>query len=128
MNSVIDREFASLIFSVRPRVGMTPPMDSRVEAGDKLALMCTLTKGDPPITFQWLKDGKLVENIDGVKVESQEDISLMVLSGTVETSTGNYTCVATNPVGASFVTTEIFVNGNFIGICLVMVAGGEEPQ
>lgn len=91
---------------------MTSPVDKRVEVGAAMRLMCNVIQGDPPVTFQWTKEGRPVETIKGVKVDSLEFASAMLISRAQEAHTGNYTCLVSNPVGSSLVMTEILVNGN----------------
>lgn len=99
-------------FSVGPKVSITSLMDKRVPAGASMGIMCMLLQGDPPITFRWLKEGRSVDNIPGIKVDSQEGISHIIISMANEAHTGNYTCVASNLVGSSFVIAEVLVNGD----------------
>lgn len=83
-----------------------------VEAGANMRLMCVLMQGDPPVIFQWMKDGRLAETIAGVAIHSEEFASSILISKANEVHSGNFTCLAANPTGYSFVTTEILVNGN----------------
>lgn len=103
-----------MILSAGPEVGITSLPDRKVGAGAKMRLMCVLMEGDPPVTFHWTIDGKPVEAIAGLKVDSLESASSVLISKANEAHTGNYTCVATNPVGSSSVVAEILVNGNQI--------------
>lgn len=101
-----------MVFSVRPKVDITTLQDKMVEAGASMPITCVLMQGDPPVTFQWMKEGRLAETIAGVTVHSENFSSSILISRANEMHSGNYTCLATNPTGYSFVTTEILVNGN----------------
>lgn len=101
-----------MIISARPEVGITSLQSKRIEAGATVRLMCVLMQGDPPVKFHWMKEARPVETISGVKVTAEEFASSILISRANEVHTGNYTCVAANPTGYSFMTTEILVNGN----------------
>lgn len=101
-----------MVLSVGPKVDITSLLEKRVESGANVGLTCVLTQGDPPVVFHWLKEGRPVETVPGVTVTYEKLASLMLISTANETHTGSYTCVASNPVGASLAMTDILVNGN----------------
>lgn len=101
-----------MALSVGPQVGVTSLPDRKVEAGANLRLICVLIHGDPPVTIHWTRDGRPVEAVAGVKTDSLESVSSLLISRANKAHTGNYTCMATNPVGSSSVVAAILVNGN----------------
>lgn len=100
------------VFSVGPKIAIPSLLDKSVEAGTNVGIMCMLVQGDLPVTFVWTKDGRPVGSIPGIKVDSQDVTSSIVFTRARDTHTGNYTCVASNPVGSYVASTEILVNGN----------------
>lgn len=108
------REYYSflMLISVGPKVAIPSLPDKRVEAGANIGLMCMLVQGDPPVTFVWTKDGRSVEGVPDVIVDSKAVASSIFLTRAHKAHTGNYTCVASNLVGYSVATTEILVDGN----------------
>lgn len=100
-----------MVFSVAPKIFMMSPVGNTVESGVDIRLMCVVMQGDPPITFQWMKEDRRVDAVAGVRVYSEELSSSIFFSRTNGTHTGNYTCMASNPLGSTLVTTEILVNG-----------------
>lgn len=122
VNCLLDLKYLSMVFSVRPKVGMMSPMDSQVETGANVGLMCTLIQGDLPVTFHWAKDGVRIENIDGIKLDTHEGISSLAISRVNQGHAGNYTCLASNPVGFHAVSAEVLVNGNHASIILEVTA------
>lgn len=101
-----------MILSVGPEIDRSSLGSKRVQVGANVGLICVLAQGDPPVTFRWMKDSQPMISMTDVKIDSHDVSSSMVFSQTTKTHSGNYSCVASNPVGTSVVTTEILVNGN----------------
>jgi len=103
-------------------------------AGTRTRVICGLSRGDLPVTFQWLKDGKplhhhhsqlLLPKEPSTFAESYSknthldptissvDLfsSLLTISRLSPEHTGNYTCLAINPAGSSHYTATLKVKG-----------------
>lgn len=101
------------MLSVGPQIDKSFFGNKRLEAGANIGLLCFLTQGDLPVTFNWMKDGKPMEITYEVEVESQKVSSSLIIARVKQAHVGNYTCIARNPVGSSIATAEILVNGNW---------------
>ncbi|XP_069947115.1 cell adhesion molecule Dscam2 isoform X1 [Cherax quadricarinatus] len=71
--------------------------EEKLQAGERAGAACIVSKGDPPITFTWEKDGRPVQEIGGVSVSVVSPFSntLMINSLTAH-HTGEYTCRVSN--------------------------------
>ncbi|KAH6928692.1 hypothetical protein HPB50_018635 [Hyalomma asiaticum] len=67
--------------------------------GEKISILCLVTEGTPPFSFSWSKDGKEVQTTESVKVRTESDYSLTIISSIDERSAGNYTCIVKNIFG-----------------------------
>ncbi|XP_075751457.1 cell adhesion molecule Dscam1 isoform X4 [Rhipicephalus microplus] len=67
--------------------------------GEKVSILCFVSGGTPPFSFSWLKDGKEVQTTENVKVKTESDYSLTIISSIDERSAGNYTCIVKNIFG-----------------------------
>ncbi|XP_037792633.1 Down syndrome cell adhesion molecule-like protein Dscam2 [Penaeus monodon] len=71
--------------------------EERLQEGDRVGVTCIVSKGDPPITFKWEKDGRPLQEVEGISVSSMNHFSsaLMISRLTAEHS-GEYSCTASN--------------------------------
>lgn len=76
-----------------------------------MTIMCSLIDGDPPIAFEWTKDGQLATSFPGVKVVSHEFSSMLTITAASIIHSGHYYCRASNPVSWSMVKATIAVDG-----------------
>lgn len=84
---------------------------SNLELGDILELFCTVKRGDPPLTFRWLHDGKDITKHRVTTIGSSSHLSI----GKIETEdVGNYTCIVSNSMGSNEVTAKIVIEGTGI--------------
>ena len=104
-------------------------------AGTRTRVICGLSRGDLPVTFQWLKDGHplhhhhsqlLLPKEPSTFAESYSNqldptissvdlfSSLLTISRLSPEHTGNYTCLAINPAGSSRYTATLKVKGENI--------------
>lgn len=84
-----------------------------VSAGDTVLITCALTRGDPPISFRWTKDGRPASGSTVLRPSRMS--SLLTISGAQLAHSGNYSCLATNPVASSVHSVHLTVNGNILG-------------
>ncbi|XP_042226887.1 Down syndrome cell adhesion molecule-like protein Dscam2, partial [Homarus americanus] len=71
--------------------------EERLQAGDRAGVTCLVTKGDPPITFTWEKDGRPMQEVEGVSISSMNHFSsALMVSSLTALHTGEYTCRASN--------------------------------
>ncbi|KAH6928386.1 hypothetical protein HPB50_015411 [Hyalomma asiaticum] len=62
-----------------------------------------------PVTFTWSKNGARLRETDGLSIQETKLVSLLVIQRTETSSRGNYTCRASNVVGADEHTAELIV-------------------
>nr|XP_053626185.1 cell adhesion molecule Dscam2-like [Cherax quadricarinatus] len=86
--------------------------EEKLQAGERAGAACIVSKGDPPITFTWEKDGRPVQEIGGVSVSVVSPFSntLMINSLTAH-HTGEYTCRVSNNWAEASYSAALAVNG-----------------
>ena len=101
-----------------------------VEEGQLLQVICTVTKGDDPVTLQWYKDDTPVTSSSKFLINSVTSrMSLLVLSDVGMEHSGKYSCIVFNPVGQMERSAILRVKGNngrrffFILICEILSDG-----
>ena len=86
-----------------------------VMVGSKTKVMCSISRGEPPIKFQWLKDGVEmvktgINDNNGLRIESNEDYTILSIEKVSMSHGGNYTCQVTNEASRSSHTSLLHVN------------------
>ncbi|XP_029432786.1 igLON family member 5 isoform X1 [Rhinatrema bivittatum] len=65
----------------------------------------------PPAEFEWFKDDKrLIEGIEGLQIQNKGTRSILVFANVSASHYGNYTCMASNKLGASNASMRLFNN------------------
>ncbi|GBP85803.1 Down syndrome cell adhesion molecule-like protein Dscam2 [Eumeta japonica] len=91
---------------------VSPPVLSPINfppglrAGERAQLTCTVTSGDMPVYFSWLKDQM---PITSVEERSAEFISLLLFKSLTAAHSGVYTCVVTNAAGKANTSAELAI-------------------
>lgn len=108
-----------------------------LQEGQRFNVLCSVTKGDEPVTIKWYKDSRplgrasssttssssLSSSLASDSNRAAELIGISTISVTAFTSTlifdsvrpehrGNYTCEASNRAGSASVTQSMIVHGN----------------
>ncbi|XP_067138853.1 cell adhesion molecule Dscam1-like [Centruroides vittatus] len=82
-----------------------------VEEGSRSKVLCSVTKGDPPITIQWLKEGKPLPHDLGVTETILDEFSKALIFPRVDLRhRGNYTCTAVNSAATATLTASMIVH------------------
>ncbi|GFQ77884.1 down syndrome cell adhesion molecule homolog [Trichonephila clavata] len=82
-----------------------------IEEGARSKLLCSVTKGDPPITIQWLKDGKPLPHDLEITETILDEFSKALLFPRVELRhRGNYTCTARNMAASASFTASMVIH------------------
>lgn len=104
----------SLLFLVPPVIESHFFRESAIaDEGSRTKLMCVVTKGDPPLRFQWLKNGLPFLAHGDTTVQTFEDSSIVTFKRIASGDRGHYTCVASNMASSTNLTMQLIVNGNF---------------
>lgn len=83
-----------------------------VDEGSFGQLVCTVTKGDPPFSFQWSLHGDVVHTEPGLSTSQIGGrTSMLMINSVGHRHSGQYTCTVSNLAGAISVSTELKVNG-----------------
>lgn len=86
-----------------------------VRIGDIVGFTCIISEGDPPITFQWTKDGKSPSSLPNININEGNGYSSMLgISRATSVHNGMYSCTANNSVGFAATTMQLEVHGNRI--------------
>ncbi|XP_054281240.1 cell adhesion molecule Dscam2-like [Macrosteles quadrilineatus] len=81
--------------------------------GERIGVQCVVSKGDPPLTIQWLKDGvelALSETSSLLVRELDQFTSILSINDLARHHEGNYTCLASNTVARAHHTATLSVN------------------
>ena len=85
--------------------------------GDYASLICTVHKGDHPLTIEWFLNGKLVVGIKGVTINRVgNEMSILKINSVDWEHSGKYTCRATNWAGSAYYAASLVVNGRFYSL------------
>lgn len=85
---------------------------SALKEGERGSVTCTIRSGSTPLEFTWLKDGKDVQDMEGIRIQSVLDSFLLVISSVTSKSSGNYTCIVKNGFGSDHYTSVLAVTGD----------------
>ncbi|XP_022236233.1 Down syndrome cell adhesion molecule-like protein 1 homolog isoform X10 [Limulus polyphemus] len=77
--------------------------------GERLKIGCILTKGGPPLTFSWTKEGKELRNSSLITIGSELEYSFLIMAKVSREHAGNYTCSVRNDHGVDRYTAELIV-------------------
>ncbi|XP_044017269.1 Down syndrome cell adhesion molecule-like protein Dscam2 [Aphidius gifuensis] len=80
-----------------------------LQEGSRAQVTCSVTSGDLPIYFSWLKDGEPLPSSLRIEERAAEFFSLLVFKELSSRHSGKYTCVATNSAAKVNHTAELLV-------------------
>ena len=108
------------LYTAAPMIDPSSSSTVTVVVGSPLTLSCT-SRGSPPDTFTWRKDGTPISPSPSVTTVSHNDSMAVFQSdytiNSVTTSdSGTYTCTVTNPIGSDSETITVTVVGKFASI------------
>ncbi|XP_050438975.1 cell adhesion molecule Dscam2-like isoform X2 [Adelges cooleyi] len=90
---------------------ITPFYFSKLTEGSRVQVACTVHQGDLPMNLTWLKDGRMHHGSSGADITPFNEYSTILTVNNVSRSdTGDYTCVAANPVHSASYTAHLNVN------------------
>ncbi|XP_046971560.1 Down syndrome cell adhesion molecule-like protein Dscam2 [Vanessa cardui] len=94
---------------------VSPPVLSPIvfppglRAGDRSQLTCTVTSGDMPVYFSWLKDQMPISSVLQVDERGAEFYSMLLFKSLTAAHSGVYTCVVTNTAGKANMSAELAI-------------------
>ncbi|GFS81159.1 titin [Trichonephila clavipes] len=108
-----DRKTASVIIEGhdhRKQPILNPIVVPRnLSMGDIAEIFCSLRRGEFPVTFRWLHNGKDVSHQSKYKITTGESSSTIHIGKIQAIDIGNYTCVATNRYGKDEMTSNLLI-------------------
>ncbi|CAK1550562.1 unnamed protein product [Leptosia nina] len=94
---------------------VSPPVLSPIvfppglRSGDRSQLTCTVTSGDMPVYFSWLKDQMPISSVLQVDERGAEFYSMLLFKSLTAAHSGIYTCVVTNTAGKANASAELAI-------------------
>lgn len=93
--------------------------EETVNSGDMLSVICTVNKGDFPLTILWTLNNRSVENLNGITIlRTNKRVSQLSIDDVQANHAGLYICQAQNSAGTAFHQAELRVNGPFCKLFL----------
>ncbi|XP_076279934.1 Down syndrome cell adhesion molecule 3 isoform X5 [Lasioglossum baleicum] len=80
-----------------------------LQEGGRAQVTCSVTSGDLPIAFSWLKDGEKLPSSLRIEESVADFFSVLVFNKLSSRHSGKYTCVATNSAAKVNHTAELLV-------------------
>ncbi|KAF4517521.1 hypothetical protein B566_EDAN006523 [Ephemera danica] len=110
-------EAAAATYTQRISVNVPPSIEpfsfqDGLTEGMRTRTVCGVSRGDPPITISWLKDGVPITPNSYVNVTVIDSFTrLLSIAGLLAQHSGEYTCVATNEAAKVQVSATLKVKG-----------------
>ena len=104
-----------ICFPVPPRIALVATSEG-VDAGDRVTLTCTVSKGDSPLSIVWYRDGNPLPRhgspSDDINIVSLNTYnSVLGIERVGVGHRGDYSCRAENAAGTDSLTYSLIVNG-----------------
>ncbi|KAL3270306.1 hypothetical protein HHI36_009357 [Cryptolaemus montrouzieri] len=97
---------------VAPQISHFAFEEDVINSGDLVSIMCTIHKGDLPVNITWFLNNRTAASVQGIMVSMfGSKISALRIDSVQEIHAGTYTCLAQNPAGTAFLSTNLYVNG-----------------
>jgi hypothetical protein len=94
-------------------------IQNSLHLGERIGIQCVVTKGDSPLTIEWLKDGESISSLPDLSIKSLGEYSSTLMIEHLATShSGSYTCTARNSAATASHSVQLAVNGNPNTFCL----------
>lgn len=86
--------------------------EDEANAGDSVQVSCYVNKGDMPLSFAWMFNGKPISDVMPVNVNPfGTKTSVLSIDNVEGIHAGNYTCLVSNKAGISTYAAELLVKG-----------------
>lgn len=105
--------FSQSLFPVAPQILPFAFGDEPASWGELVSITCSVTKGDQPIEITWTFNGTPIDSRDSdvVVASTNRKNSVLTIESVAARHAGDYTCTASNRVGATTYTAHLAVNG-----------------
>ncbi|VVC30731.1 Immunoglobulin subtype,Immunoglobulin-like domain,Immunoglobulin-like fold,Immunoglobulin subtype [Cinara cedri] len=105
-----DSYTAQLIVNVLPKIVPFSFGDGPVNSGESIQVVCSVSKGDRPLTISWSFYGEALSSDMGVTTQMLGDTTnFLSIPSTGPSNQGNYTCIAKNSAGSDTYTSQLVV-------------------
>ncbi|GFS44500.1 titin [Nephila pilipes] len=109
----VKRFLSVLVHDLRKQPMLNPIIVPRnLSMGDIAEIFCSLRRGEFPVAFQWLHNGKDVSRQSKYKISTGESSSTFHIGKIQAIDIGNYTCVATNRYGKDEMTSNLLIESH----------------
>lgn len=85
-----------------------------INSGDSTTMMCSISKGDLPVSITWMHNNSTVQTTDGLFITSSKKFSTLTIDAVRDVNMGEYTCVAKNRAGTTTYSSYLHVNGRYL--------------
>ena len=86
--------------------------EDSLTSGQPVAIQCTVSEGDMPISLRWAFHGQELSSQMGISIlKAGARVSLLTIDSIAAGHSGDYTCTASNPAGSVNYTATLAVNG-----------------
>ncbi|KAI5735593.1 hypothetical protein M8J77_020362 [Diaphorina citri] len=104
------RRSGEIVVTVPPKLSPTNP-ERTLNVGERASLICSITKGDIPLTIKWLKDGRYLDNSAALSITHVDQYnSMLVIDSVSARHSGNYSCTVRNMVAEDTQVQRLIVN------------------
>ncbi|XP_049528341.1 Down syndrome cell adhesion molecule homolog [Dermacentor silvarum] len=86
----------------------------KVMLGDTVKVVCYTSTEQTPLSFKWMKDGKLLVADENIRIKTQADLSTMILGPVKPAHRGNYTCQVFTPASSGSYTATLLVYAHLL--------------
>uniref|UniRef100_A0A8D8Y6J4 Down syndrome cell adhesion molecule homolog n=1 Tax=Cacopsylla melanoneura TaxID=428564 RepID=A0A8D8Y6J4_9HEMI len=98
-------------FTVPPKLSPVNP-ERTLNVGERASLICSVTKGDIPLTIKWLKDGRYLDSSAALSITHVDQFnSMLVIDSVSARHSGNYSCTVRNMAAEETQIQRLIVNG-----------------
>ncbi|OQR79152.1 hemicentin-2-like [Tropilaelaps mercedesae] len=101
--------FQTVSSGVAPQV-IPFKLSEHLEEGQRLGIVCSVSKGTLPISFQWRKANALVIPSADVKISHEDYQESLQIMGLNSQHVGNYTCSVKNAFGSDQMSVRVILN------------------
>ena len=85
-----------------------------IPIGANFGILCLVQSGSLPLTFQWLRNGQVINDLKRIEIISIDDwSSKLSIINVSSIDSGNYTCSVRNSFGIDSHTVRLTVKGIF---------------